>query len=327
MVTSIKSFLQSNKYEFIANNEENLEKGKIYFFSGSAERTNFSNGGFCWQSPGTGQVIVDVWGAGGSGARMCCCGFGIPGNPGAFARKCLCIQSGCWICGYTGMSCGSPDLCFRGCSEYSGVCWQANGANGCVCAQGGRGGTSICSSSASAYCCFTANSFCTTLINANCGVVCNYGSGTGSCCAQAYGGDINCYGGFSCANFGGCQPSCPCSTSYMIATPPYYYSTCGGVITYGNESDNGGANWTGMSLNGYIHGMGVMGKNPSHGSPTDQNCWTGGRTCGCYEGQGCIPFVPPGFPGSPPNPCPDHRDMAFRGGHGAVRIKFILQGS
>jgi hypothetical protein len=28
-----------------------------------------------------------MWGAAGSGAEMCCCGGGIPGNPGGYARK------------------------------------------------------------------------------------------------------------------------------------------------------------------------------------------------------------------------------------------------
>jgi len=95
------------------------------------------------------------------------------------------------------------------------------------------------------------------------------------------------------------------------------------VITYTSEGDSGAANWSGGTLTGYIHGMSVMGRQPHHGTPPEQSCWTGGRTCGCYEGQGCIPFVPAGFPGPGPLPCPDVRDMAFRGGHGAVRIKFI----
>jgi hypothetical protein len=57
------------------------------------------------------------------------------------------------------------------------------------------------------------------------------------------------------------------------------------------------------------------------------NCWTGGRSCGCYDGQGCIVFVPPGFPGRPGKGCPDVRDHGGRGGHGAVRIRFVAAGT
>jgi len=323
MPTSFRDLARA-KQSFIAAEEENLEQGMIWAFTPGNVRTNFCTG-FCWQAPGAGQAIIEVWGAGGSGGRMCCCGFGLPGNPGAYSKRTITVATGCRICGSVGMSCGNADaLCFRGCSEPTQVCWFSATADGCICAQGGRGGTSYCSTGPSAYCCFTAGNFCTTkLNNENCGLVCNYGPGTASCCAQAYGGDINCFGGFSCVSFLGCAPNCPCTTQYHVATPPGKFSTNGAVVTFTTEGDSGFASWTGSTIDPFLHGLSVAGKNPTHGIMPEHKCWTGGRTCGCYEGQGCIPFAPPGFPGTPATPCGDHRDSAFRGGHGLVRIKFI----
>ena len=55
---------------------------------------------------------------------MCCCGAGLPGNAPAYVRKCVCVQSGNFVCGYIGRSCNnSSALCFRGCSEATCVCW------------------------------------------------------------------------------------------------------------------------------------------------------------------------------------------------------------
>jgi len=82
-----------------------------------------------------------------------------------------------------------------------------------------------------------------------------------------------------------------------------------------------------MALNGFLYGLNVAGRQPGRGVDGAHSCWTGGRTCGCYDGNGCIPFVPPGFPGLPPFPCGDVRDHAYRGGHGAIRIRFVQDGT
>ena len=326
MPTSFKDLARS-KQDFIAFEEENLEQGMIWAYTPGNVRTNFSSG-FCWFAPGTGTAVVEAWGAGGSGGRMCCCGFGIPGNPGAYARRTVQVTTGNTINGTVGFSCGNADtLAFRGCSEPTQLCWRGiDSTNGCICVQGGRGGTSICSTGASAYCCFTAAGFCSTgPYNSNCGTICNIAPGSWIACA--FGGDVNCCGGFSCATFLGCLPSCPCQTTYHIATPSGKYSTEGAVISYTTEGDSGHANWSGAALDGYIHGLSIAGRNPTHGVMPEHKCWTGGRSCGCYEGQSCIAFAPPGFPGYAPTPCPDVRDSAGRGGHGLVRIKFIASGT
>jgi hypothetical protein len=327
MPTSFKGLVQA-KLPFIAYEEENLEQGRIWAYTHGNVRTKMC-GEVCWVSPGNGIATIEIWGAGGSGAKMCCCGGGIPGNPGAYSKKTICVASGCLITGTVGFSCGnSNDLCFRGCSESTGVCWRSTTTNGCMCAQGGRGGTTYCSTGTSMWCCFYAAGFCGTgPFNANCGIICNYGGATASCCADAFGGDVNSRGGFSRASFFGCTPSCPCSTIFHVATPPGYYSDCGGEITYTNEGDSGHSSWSGMALNGFLYGLNVAGRQPGMGLNPSHSCWTGSRTCGCYDGNGCVQFVPPGFPGLPPFPCGDVRDHAYRGGHGAIRIRFVQDGT
>jgi hypothetical protein len=327
-MASLKSLLQQ-KLPFIAFEEDMLEQGMVHFFTPSNVRTKLPYD-VCWRAPADGVVQLEIWGAGGSGAKMCCCGGGIPGNPGAYSKKTICMTAGQLITGSMGYSCGnSNDLCFRGCSEATGLCWSGcavsdGSTNGCMCAQGGRGGTSYCSTGTSLYCCFAAAGFCVTRTNGdNCGIVCNYGTATGSCCADAYGGDVNLRGGFSRASFFGCYPMCPCQFFWHLATPPGYGAICGGEVTYTNETDSGLNNWSGSSLPGFKNGLGLIGKQPYQGVDGEHNCWTGGRTCGCYDGQGCVPFVPVGHPGPPPLPCPQVRDHAFRGGHGGLRIKFI----
>ena len=321
MPFSLKTLVR-NRRDFIASDEENLEQGRVWVFTPSNVRTNFHTG-FCWTAPAAGTAVIEVWGAGGSGARMCCCGRGLPGNSGAYVKRTIEVATGNAVSGVVGFSCGNADaICFRGCSTASCVCWISSTTDGCICAQGGAGGRSFCSTGSSLYCCFLANGYCTTgPYNVNCGKVCNYFPGIWIACG--YGGDVNCCGGFSCTSFLGCLPSCPCATQYHMATPPGKFSTGGAVITFTTEADSGADNWTGMGANGYLHGLGVAGKNPSQGIMSDHRCWTGGRTCGCYEANGCIPFSPPGFPGMAAVPCGDHRSVGYRGGHGAVRIKFI----
>ena len=103
--------------------EDNLEKGRIWVYTDGNMYTPFCNG-FCWRSPGTGCVVIESWGAAGSGAQMCCCGAGLPGNAPAYVKKCLCVIAGNYVCGYIGRSCNnSSALCDRGCSEATCVCW------------------------------------------------------------------------------------------------------------------------------------------------------------------------------------------------------------
>ena len=119
--------------------EENLEIGEIWFYSPGSNYTNF-NSGFCWRAPGTGTATIEAWGPGGPGARMCCCGYGLPANAGAYVKKTIAVNSTCYVCGTIGFPQYAHSLCHSGCSDPTGLCWCGCGTNGCSCARGGRGG-------------------------------------------------------------------------------------------------------------------------------------------------------------------------------------------
>lgn len=302
--------------------ESNLETGRIWSYTPGNEFSNFCTG-FCWVSPGTGTAVIELWGAGGSGARMCCCGGGLPGNPGGYSKKTIQVESGDRVCGTVGWSCGNADaLCFRGCSTNSGLCWvTASSGDGCMCSQGGTGGSSFCTTGASLYCCFRANGYCVTgPYNANCGVVCNYGTSRPTV-ACGYGGDVNCCGGFSCTLFFGCQAPCNCCYHYHTKTPPGFISTQGGEYGHNSAGENRQGQHSGVNLNNGLYALSAHTRNPSRGMPQSY-CWRSDRSCGCYEMQGCIQYVPPGFGGYAPSPCPGVRDHGGRGGNGAVRIRY-----
>jgi len=323
-MATLKNLLK-DRLDFIGSDEENIEKGQIWVYAPSNDYTNFHTG-ICWVAPADGTVQIEIWGAGGSGGKMCCCGGGLPGNPGAYSRRTFQVASGCTVTGTTGMSCGNSDaICFRGCSQATCITYECAGGTGCMCAQGGRGGTSYCSTNTSLYCCFANASFCATRTNNNqCGIVCNYGPGAPNCCAEAYGGDINLRGGYSRASFFGCHPMCPCCFYYHYATPPGYHACCGGEVTVTNDADAGYTRHSGSGGQFQFVGvLGLLGRQSREGMWGEQICYNSSRSCGCYNYQGCIAFSPAGHPGGPPHPCPGVRDHAWRGGHGSLRIKFI----
>jgi|LauGreDrversion2_3_1035106.scaffolds.fasta_scaffold24501_1 hypothetical protein len=118
-MTTLTQLLGNRELAF----EDNLEKGRIWVYSEGNMYTGFCNG-FCWKPPGTGTAVIEIWGAAGSGAKMCCCGAGLPGNPPAYVKKTVCVCPSNYVCGYVGRSCNNSDsLCFRGCSESTCVCW------------------------------------------------------------------------------------------------------------------------------------------------------------------------------------------------------------
>lgn len=301
--------------------ETNLERGQIFVYTPGTEYFT-SAMPFCWISPGSGNAIIEVWGASGSGSRMCCCGGGLPGNPGAYSKKCITVTGGSFVCGLVGMSCGNASqLNYRGRSESTGLCYSGS-SNGCICAEGGIGGCSLCSTGTNLYCCFVALNYCNTLLAANCGIICNFGPGTTGCCAQGYGGDINCFGGVSCVNFRCTTPNGNCCFLYHVAVSPGVFARDGTWVTYSIEQDNEHSKWSGQGIASFLNALGAAGTRPTGGNPYS-SCWAGISSCGCYENQGCMPYMPYGVPGLPPVPCTDVRDHGIRGGHGAVRIKYI----
>lgn len=305
--------------------ENNLDSGRIWTFhptkTASQPRCNF-----CWESPGSGTVTVEIWGAAGSGGKMCCCGGGMPGNAPAYGKSTFNVGSSGYICGCVGYSCGNNNLCFRGCSTAS--CIQICKATSeddccfCMCAMGGRGGWAICNESGgSLFCCMLSNvGNCGTSCGTGCGTVCNISSGYSL--GQSYGGtDLNCPERISCAFFGACSVDCRNCMVQYIATPPGIYSTDGGMIQVQSDCANGFMTMPGV-WNAVHLGTAAMTRAPITGTPYAW-CWNSGRYCGCYEFQGCGNLMPMGVPGPSAMPCSSVRDHTMRGGHGAVRIKWI----
>jgi hypothetical protein len=406
MPTSLKN-LVGTKAESLNPSEFHLEKGQIWAYQ---PNTNQVPNCFCWCPPAgrAGIVVIDMWGAGGSGARMCCCGFGLPGNAGAYVRKSFCIsakQTCCtFVCGVAHHACRESNLCFRGCSGPSQVCYavgfcgaqNTNNINsfpeaidttnfgaggmgqacsgcdfryqchrqfdGCLCAQGGRGGVSMCSTSESAWCCFTCQWFCGTKFNnENCGLICNvqnshcvlmcgcyariypeccYANCYGApCCvaemcggnfrtgpvphiARGFGGDINCCGHFSCVAFMACNPNNACCITSYIPGPAGMFARDGVVLEVSHEYNNEFSNYSGQGHHQHNFMVSAVSRNPSQGIPWAY-CWGFGGGCGCYEDWGCYAYVPPGHGGHNAVFEAGVRDQGGKGGNAAVRIKFI----
>jgi hypothetical protein len=320
---------------FVLNPEENLEKGSIWVFTeGNVYGTKFAGPSVCWKSPGAGTVEVEVWGAGGSSGQMCCCGFGIQGNAGAYSKRTFAVTASGYITGCIGVSCGnSSAICFRGCSEPSGLCWRAgDGGNGCMCSQGGQGGITYCNTGVgSPFMCYCTGGFCATtacnIPGANgsgvcCGIVCTYGTATGLYIACAYGGDINCCGSYNCSFISSCCANNPCQYIHSAYIPPGIISTGGTRVIYQTETDTGYGTLNGGALNPFLMGLNAASKNPAMGQGFT-HCMGGvNRTCGCYEHQGCNPWLPIGVGGLAVTPCDGVRDHAWRGGMGAIKIKW-----
>lgn len=305
-----------------AVSETNLEQGIIYTYHSGATYNDFRCQ-FCWQSPGSGTAIVEIWGAGGSGGRMCCCGSGVGGNSGAYSRKTFTVGAGGFVTGNIGRSCGNAsDLCFRGCSTGTciTICDQSGGTCYCMCAMGGRGGFSRCMDGGSVYCCLL-NQFGLpgTLTNTGCGIVCNYSA---SAEALAYGGDVNCPGTIACTYFYNCNGECRCSTYNYHAVPAGYYSNKRSLAITDNDGSHGPGYPNGAGGEGTVLGLSALSPQPNMGFYT-MACWSSHSLCQCYENMGCAGMTAPAHGGAPGMPCSSVRNHGWRGGHGVVRIKFI----
>lgn len=310
----------------IMANSDNLEKGRIYTVTPAhfyaCLRSDYL---WCWQSPGCGTATIEIWGAAGGGARMCCCGFGLPGNAPGYAKKTIAVFPCTVIEGCPGMACQAHSLCHSGCGLPTYVTFSMGRdlcgfENGCMCASGGRGGTAICSTGTSAYCCYTYCTFCTTLFENGCGIVCNVCPGMH--CGQGYGGDVNCCGIYSMVVFCRCQPLCSCQQIQYVPHAANVFSEDGGYLVFvGGENDNQFSMWSGAGLHQAAYVVNNHGKSPTGGIPWTV-CYNGAQACGCYETLGCMQVMPYGVAGVGPFPCPDVRDHGKRGGHGAIRITY-----
>jgi hypothetical protein len=303
--------------------EDNLEQGRIYAFTPTAQVTTMAD--FCWIAPGNGTAVIEIWGASGSSSNIGCCGGGIPGNPGGYAKKTITVTNSSYVCGTVGMSCGNANqTCYRGRSLCTNICFSGTGVGGSgpMIAQGGRSGVSICltTTGTSIYCCFgTAGLPITQAASAGCGIICNY---CASEIAGASGGDVNCPGGFSCRTYYHCNPCCACSIYDHVQTSAGIFSTQGNLITLNYDADSDYSAVSGQTAFNLPAALNALSKSPNMGMNMNY-CWNGQRGCGCYEQHGCVAYIPHGVPGTGVIPCGDVCDVGLRGGHGSVRIKFI----
>lgn len=318
------SDLLAQKADTYSVGELNLEQGEIYSFVSGNQNNNFAVD-WCWQSQGRlGTAVLEIWGAGGSSSRQCCCAAGLPGNSGAYSKKTFDVDGSSYITGVSGRACiNSSELCCRGCSEPTSICCYVGASeNGCMCAEGGIAGMSYCTCTISPYCRFLCEGYCTTrLSNDNCGLVCNHYDGYWV--ANAYGGDTNCDGRISCMSFLGCYGNCNCCHHQHVAGPAGMFSNKGVILTFTHDSDN--AAYGGQSGQGSIQFQAAVrgvSRQPSGGWDL-KRCWNGFTSCGCYEANGCYSFIPYGFGAPAPTMCSGMRDVGTAGGVGMTRIKFI----
>ena len=315
------------KHPAYGGTEDNMETGKLFYFSPVQQENHCTK--VTWQSPGVGTARVEIWGAGGSGGKMCCCGQGVPGNPGAYVVKTFITDAASRVCGCIGVSCGNNDtMCYRGQSTGSCVCWFGAASDsalcGCLCAEGGDGGTTYCSHSSSHYCCFVGDAlFCTTVGTAPSGTA--WGTGCGIACntrlaiAAAYGGDINCPGGVSCTSFYNCDSANHCYVQWHIKGPAGVHATEGTRITFSGDNDSAiSKGGTAQYQSTHKYALEGASRQPQKGM--DLALCYFSRHCGCYENNGCQVTLPHGHPGAPAMTCNSVRDGGQRGGMGAIRI-------
>jgi hypothetical protein len=320
--------------------QENLPKGKIFSVSGmpsgmfACVRADHQ---WCWNSPGCGIAVIEMWGASGTVGCNCCCTQSIPSNTGAYTKKTIAVFPDSVILGRPGVPCNGPGIsgwlnnaCI---SEGSCLVWYGardlcGHTNGCMCAMGGLGGKHYCACSTnllSPFCCFIRESYYYTEIGfAGCGIICNVccdEATRNTRCACGYGGDVNKCGIFGKMEFRGCQTSCVCLFIQHVPFAPGVFSEEGGWMAYSWANDHGGEQWSGSGQAGVGMMMNYTSKSPGGGQPWTA-CWRGDRFCNCYEMSGCQTFMPYGIASTAAIACPGVRDVGRRGGPGAIRVTY-----
>lgn len=299
--------------------ETNLADGSIIWFT-----ANTSDGVpypcyAQWNAPSAGRIIVEIWGAAGSAGRTCCCGASMPGNPGAYARRETNVSSNTCVCFCIGMPCSSPTDTIN-CSTQTMLCVSNNSAGDtfCMCAQGGAGGWGYCINGGSMACCFVSGqSLCNTLSN-GCGWVCNTCSGRHN--AQAYGGTINCPGGYSKMYFGHCNPCCVNCMYSLVKTSAGVFGTDPSEIRHSQD-------WCRMCCGAgevmpMIQAVAAGSRQPQQGGHLQGN-WFSTQYCGCYQTHMCMTMFGVGIPAPGTGMRDNGRSMGSKGGMGAVKINFI----
>ena len=106
-MAGLRALLESRASPF---EENNLEKGKMWAYSNVATYSTYP-GCFCWISPGTGTVEIEVFGAGGGGSECVVVPATISVTPEHIPKKTITVVLTCWICGLAGKSCLNGGLC------------------------------------------------------------------------------------------------------------------------------------------------------------------------------------------------------------------------
>lgn len=301
--------------------ETNLETGEIYTFYPEAHDNRCC---MCWQAPGNGTAVIEVWGAGGSGARLCCCGAGISGNTGAYVKQTVQVESGDFVQGCLGRACGGCSTCFPGCSESSCITICHAGGCSCICAEGGVGGMGMCQTGSPQYCCMLCCGYPGTPIGSSgCGMICNWNRYTRGI---AYGPDADekIDSKISCTHWRHCNPCCWQRHIYYHPTPPNIISDQGSFMMlqahdyWSNGHSQGSINWD-LRMSSALN----VGNSSAAPNSFRYFCWGSGRYCGCYETMGRISRIPPAFGGMTGAPCDNVRAQGQKGGNGMVRIRYI----
>ena len=320
--------------------ETNIETGIIsMLIPHSTQYTDHHSLTRSYSSPNvTGTVTVEIWGASGSAAGQRCCGLSIPGNPGAYSRKTFTLNGNTLNFTTTiGVACTEENLCYKGTSGPTCLCWCLGSANGTMCAGGGRGGVWWCSDgSRTTFCCAIEALHCHTIFSdlphpynpgrtgatdgAGCGMICNIK--VAGDIPTASGGDLNLSGGISCSLFGQCNQCCNISNIYFVKTSPYRFSKEGAMIVNQQDECNMRYNFGGGGPSDLLHVLGFAGRVPTPGPLF--NCWGATRNCGCNSTANRFQDIMPY--GVPANAGGASQESGYsygnRGGPGAVKVVY-----
>lgn len=296
--------------------DSNLEKGCITTIASSWCSTEY-----CWTAPASGMAEIEIWGAGGNGAGICCCGMGVPGNPGAYAKKIVQLEAGSFICG---LAANAPPQNVTCVSPVGGV----TTADVCISpseiinmsAESGDSAKVACDAAVgSMYTCLrTFYGLTGTEEGTGCGWVCNWNGTTPL--PQAIGGDINCAGGVSKIFIGDCSSFATTTHCNYTAIPPGLVNKTGlhlkSIFATGTCVSE-------SSEHGYVAALMSLGQAPGPSHTMLGYCYASDRWCTCYKHIGCVPYLPPTIPAVAPLLCGGMIGTGMRGGGGKVRIRFI----
>lgn len=299
---------------------ETLSGGNVFYYTFLDTQSGKCQ--FCYKSPGTGCIVLEVWGSSGSGGRQCCCTMaGLPGNASGYSKKYIRVCSGTYICGWAGCATNAMGRCYSGRGNCSVACVFNSGNNGCARSEAGYGGWTRCITGGTPYCCLRCCLFCANREGGSgCGIICNYRGPNNARPANGSSGDVNLCGGWSCTRYWCCCRGYQlCGVEHNISIAPGIHSaegpTCLQFSRNQAPTNNGNGGSTGRKeLEIAYSGLGNT-------MPGMDFCWQGSRDCGCYDIMGCY-FGSPGVPGTSGSGCAGVRSNGVRGGHGAIKITF-----